>query len=81
MKITDVKVELFNWKSEPWGTGVDSGVTFKARAMSQLGIVTVSTDEGINGHAFLGNSRMGADHFVKGLIQFIKPIIMQNRRQ
>ena len=76
MKITDVKVELFNWKSEPWGTGVDSGVTFKARAMSQLGIVTVSTDEGINGHAFLGNSRMGADHFVNGLIQFIKPIIM-----
>ena len=43
MKITNVKVDMFNWDSEPWRTGV--GTSFgKTR---QLGVVTVETDEGI----------------------------------
>ena len=77
MKIIDVKVEMFNWKSEPWKTGV--GTTFGQTR--QLGIVTVETDEGITGHSFLGSSRMGADHFVKGLIEFIKPLVMGRNPQ
>ena len=71
MKITNVRMDMFNWKSEPWKTGRTSfGGTL------QLGVVTVETGEGISGNAFLGSSRMGADHFALGLIEFIKPRIM-----
>ena len=77
MKITNVKVEMFNWKSEPWQTGV--GTTFGDTR--QLGIVTVETDEGVSGNAFLGSSRMGANHFAPGLIEFIKPIVMGRNPQ
>ena len=77
MKITNVKVDMFNWDSEPWRTGV--GTSFgKTR---QLGVVTVETDEGISGNAFLGSSRVGADHFAPGLIEFIKPIVMARNPQ
>ncbi len=77
MKITNVKAELFNWKSEPWKTGV--GTQFGQT--KQLGIVVVSTDEGIDGWAFLGSSRVGADHYVKGLIEYLKPMIMGRNPQ
>ena len=77
MKITNVKVDMFNWDSKPWRTGV--GTSFgKSR---QLGVVTVETDEGISGNAFLGSSRVGADHFAPGLIEFIKPIVMGRNPQ
>jgi L-alanine-DL-glutamate epimerase-like enolase superfamily enzyme len=77
MKITNVKLDLFNWKSTPWKTGV--GTSFGGTR--QLGVVTVDTDEGVSGNAFLGSSRMGADHFVLGLIEFIKPLIMGRNPQ
>jgi L-alanine-DL-glutamate epimerase-like enolase superfamily enzyme len=41
-----------------------------------LGVVTVHTDEGIDGHAFLGSSKQGADAFVGPLMEFIKPMIV-----
>ena len=47
----------------------------------QLGIVTVETDEGVSGNAFLGSSRVGANHFAPGLIEFIKPIVMGRNPQ
>ena len=72
MQITNVKVDIFNWTTEPWRTGV--GAQFGATR--QLGVVSVETDEGITGNAFLGSSRMGAEHFVPGLIEFIKPMLM-----
>lgn len=77
MKITNVKVDMFNWKTEAWKTGV--GTMFGDTR--QLGIVTVETDEGISGNAFLGSSRMGADHFAPGLIEFIKPMLMGRNPQ
>jgi L-alanine-DL-glutamate epimerase-like enolase superfamily enzyme len=77
MKITNVKVDMFNWKTEAWKTGV--GTTFGDTR--QLGVVTVETDEGVSGNAFLGSSRMGADHFVKGMMEFIKPIVMGRNPQ
>mgnify|MGYP003315525868 FL=1 len=72
MKISNVKVDMFDWTTEPWKTGV--GTQFGSTR--QLGVVTVETGEGINGNAFLGSSRMGADHMAPGLIQFIKPKIL-----
>ncbi|MCW4040359.1 MAG: mandelate racemase, partial [Candidatus Bathyarchaeota archaeon] len=77
MKITNVKLDMFNWKSAPWKTGV--GTLFGGT--KQLGVVTVETDEGVSGNAFLGSSRMGADHFALNLIEFIKPLIMERNPQ
>lgn len=77
MKITNVKLDMFKWESEPWKTGV--GTMFGGA--KQLGVVTVETDERVCGNAFLGSSRMGADHFALGLIEFIKPMIMGRNPQ
>ena len=72
MKITNVKVELFDWTTEPWKTNDHT----QFGSTVQLGVVTVETDQGINGNAFLGSSRVGANHHAPGLIEFIKPIVM-----
>ena len=77
MKITDVKVTLFNWRFEPWRTGV--GTAFGGH--KQLGVVTVETSEGLEGHAFLGSSRQGADAFVGPLVEFIKPMVVGRNPQ
>ncbi len=71
MKITDLTMTMFNWKSEVWRTG---GGSFGGRRL--LGVVTVRTDTGVEGHAFLGSSRQGADAYAGPLIEFAKPAIM-----
>ena len=71
MKITDMSVTLFNWKSAAWRTATAS---FGGQRL--LGVVTVHTDAGVEGHAFLGSSRQGADAFVGPLMEFCKPAIM-----
>ncbi|MFQ6030465.1 MAG: mandelate racemase, partial [Dehalococcoidia bacterium] len=70
MKITDLAVAMVNWNSAAWQTG--RGDSFGGGRL--LGVVTVSTDEGLEGHAFLGSSRQGADAFVGPLLEFIKPM-------
>jgi L-alanine-DL-glutamate epimerase-like enolase superfamily enzyme len=71
MKITDLSVTLFNWNSAPWRAG---NVTFGDHKL--LGVVTVQTDEDIEGHAFLGSSRQGAEAYVGPLMEFVKPVIV-----
>ena len=71
---------MFNWESESW----KAGARLRRRPFEgtrQLGVVTVETDVGINGNAFLGNSRKGADHFALDLIKFMKPLIMDRNPQ
>ena len=68
MKITNVKVDLINWPTEPWQVGF--GMFFGGK--KQLGIVTVETDEGISGNAFLGRP----EHQASALIEFLKPRVM-----
>ena len=71
MKVTDLTLTLFKWKSELWRTG---GTAFGGEV--DLGIVTVSTDEGLEGHSFLGSSRQGADEFSVQLMRSIKPLVI-----
>ena len=66
MKVTDLSVKMVRWKT---GSGPFGGEKL-------LGVVTVHTDEGVQGHAFLGSSRQGADAFVGPLMEFVKPILM-----
>jgi L-alanine-DL-glutamate epimerase-like enolase superfamily enzyme len=74
MKITDVTVTLFAWDDIPttqYGrhTGTFSGA-------SQLGLLALTTDAGVTGHAFLGSAMRGAQHDAPSLIQYLKPLVL-----
>jgi L-alanine-DL-glutamate epimerase-like enolase superfamily enzyme len=74
MKITEMKLKLFAWSGIPetrYGrhTGAFGG-------KSQLGLLTIGTDEGVEGHAFLGSAMRGAHLDAQSLIQLLKPAVM-----
>ena len=74
MKITDVTVTLFKWEDiPPTHYSLLSG---KIGGESDLGLVTISTDEGIEGHAFLGSSSQPASLDVQSLIKYLKPVLV-----
>ncbi len=74
MKITDVTLTLFAWPDIPstqYGrhTGRFSG-------QSQLGLLRLMTDEGLEGHAFLGSAARSAEFDGASLIHYLKPMVM-----
>ncbi len=74
MKITDVTLTLFAWEGIPQisynvHTGTFGGGT-------QLGLLRIGTDEGVEGHAFLGSALYSAEVDGLGLIRHLKPMIM-----
>src|SRR2546428_4430688 len=74
MKIIDVRLTLFAWDDIPatqYGrhTGRFSGA-------SQLGLLSISTDEGVQGHAFLGSAMRGAHMDGQSLIHYLKPLVL-----
>ncbi len=71
MKITNLTVTLFKWAIEPWKTGKN-----RFGGDIQLGVVTVQTDEGVEGHSFLGSPSQGADVFVGPLMALVKPMLI-----
>jgi L-alanine-DL-glutamate epimerase-like enolase superfamily enzyme len=74
MKITDVQLTLFAWDDIPATTyGRHTG---RFSGTSQLGLVTITTDQGVPGHAFLGSAMRGAHLDAQSLIQFLKPTVL-----
>jgi L-alanine-DL-glutamate epimerase-like enolase superfamily enzyme len=74
MKITDVQLTLFAWDDIPATTyGRHTG---RFSGTSQLGLVTIATDQGVQGHAFLGSAMRGAHLDGQSLIQFLKPTVL-----
>jgi L-alanine-DL-glutamate epimerase-like enolase superfamily enzyme len=74
MKISDVTLTLFAWNNIPSTTyGRHTG---RFAGKSQLGLVTIKTDEGAEGHAFLGSAMRGAHLDAESLIQQLKPLVM-----
>ena len=71
MKITDLTVTLINWKYEPWRVG---NAFFGGEKL--LGVLTIQTDEGLEGHAFLGSSRQGGEAYTGPLMEFVKPMLI-----
>ena len=59
MKIADVTLTLFAWEGIPATTYNQHTGTFQGT--SQLGLLRIVTDQGIEGHAFLGSSMYSAD--------------------
>ena len=69
MKITDLTIKLFKWDGFPLRRPDNE-------ASSQLGLLTITTDEGLQGHAFLGSSQATAEDDAPGLIRYLKPLVM-----
>lgn len=74
MKITDLTVTLFAWDDIPATQyGLHTG---KFSGRSQLGLVTLKTDDGVEGHAFLGSASRGANADAGALVQYLKPLVL-----
>ncbi len=74
MKITDVALTLFRWEGIP--RSLPKRHTGPVSGTSQLGLLTISTDEGVDGHAFLGASNRSAEIDAWSLIHYLKPVVM-----
>ncbi len=74
MKITEVTLTLFAWEDIPAiGYGRHTG---QLTGTSELGLLRLQTDEGVEGHAFLGSAIRGAKNDAESLIRSLKPIVM-----
>ena len=74
MKITDVTLTLFAWDDIPATSyGAHTG---KFSGLSRIGLLTITTDQEIEGHAFLGSAFYPADMDGASLIRYLKPILM-----
>jgi L-alanine-DL-glutamate epimerase-like enolase superfamily enzyme len=75
MKITDVTITLFAWDDlPPRQFGRHTGRMPGGR--SELGLVAITTDDGVVGHAFLGSSSRGANYDAASLVRFLKPLLI-----
>ncbi len=74
MKIDDVTLTLFAWDDIPATSYGKHTGRFEGR--SELGLLTLRTDDGIEGHAFLGSASRGAASDAESLIRFLKPQVM-----
>ena len=74
MKVTDVTLTLFAWDGIPATSyGAHTG-SFSGQ--SKLGLLAISTDQGITGHAFLGSVFHPADMDGASLIRTLKPLLL-----
>jgi len=74
VKITDVTLTLFGWPDIP--STLYGRHTGRFSGQSQLGLLRIITDEGIEGHAFLGSAMRSAEFDAASLIHFLKPMVM-----
>ncbi len=74
MKITDLAVTLFAWDDLP--TIEYSPHNPRVAGTSQLGLVTLTTDQGIEGHAFLGSAMRSAELDAVSLVHSLKPMVV-----
>jgi L-alanine-DL-glutamate epimerase-like enolase superfamily enzyme len=75
MKITDLTITLFAWDDIPARIfGRHTGTA--ATGQSEIGLVTIKTDQGIEGHAFLGSSMRGANFDAASLVRYLKPLVV-----
>ena len=75
MKITDVKVTVWEWRDIP-PTRYTLRVKSAGSRSTQMGLVRIITDEGIEGNAFLGSalSPLGGD--AQLIIDRYKPMLV-----
>jgi L-alanine-DL-glutamate epimerase-like enolase superfamily enzyme len=74
MKITDVTLTLFAWDDIPPTTyGTHTG---RFAGSSALGLLRLTTDQGLEGHAFLGSAMNPATSDGQALVTHLKPVLL-----
>src|ERR1700759_5091728 len=73
MKIDDVSLAIFTWDNIP-ATNYHTGTATAGN--SNLGLLRIHTDEGLEGHAFLGSATNPASVEGPQLIRSLKPMLM-----
>jgi L-alanine-DL-glutamate epimerase-like enolase superfamily enzyme len=74
VKITDLNLTLFAWDGiSPTTYGRHTGCF---SGQSQLGLLTLRTDDGLEGHAFLGSAMRGAHLDAGSLVHYLKPVVL-----
>lgn len=75
MKITDVAVTLWEWKDIP-PMRYTKTVASSATRRTQMGLVKISTDEGVEGHGFMGSALGSAQDDAPFIVNGLKPMLM-----
>jgi L-alanine-DL-glutamate epimerase-like enolase superfamily enzyme len=73
MKITDVTLTMIPW-TMPRGSYPGQSVGFGGD--KELAVVTIHTDEGIDGYSFMGSAMRSAADNASPLITYLKPILI-----
>jgi L-alanine-DL-glutamate epimerase-like enolase superfamily enzyme len=73
MKITDVTLTMVGWEV-PRGKYPGQAVSFGGD--KELGVITVSTDEGVEGYSFLGSAMRSAADNAGSLLNYLKPVLI-----
>jgi L-alanine-DL-glutamate epimerase-like enolase superfamily enzyme len=75
MKITDVTVTVWEWKDIP-PTRYNKTIVSAEGGSTQMALVKISTDEGIDGYGFLGSALLSAELGAPFIIDTLKPVLM-----
>ena len=71
MRITDLSITVHRW-DVPRTTYRD---TFGGGS-TNVGVVTIKTDQGVVGNSFLGSASAGVDQFASQVLQRLKPLVV-----
>jgi L-alanine-DL-glutamate epimerase-like enolase superfamily enzyme len=75
MKITNVTATLWEWKDIP-PTRYNKEIVSAESGSTEMALVTISTDEAIDGYGFLGSALYSGKKYAAYLIEDLKPILM-----
>ena len=75
MKITDVKVTVWAWNDIP-PTRYTLNVKSSGTRSTHMALVKIITDEGIEGHAFLGNALSSLGNDAQLIVDRFKPMLV-----
>ena len=75
MKITDLTVTVWEWKDIP-PTRYNKKIATAESGSTEMALIKIGTDEGIDGYGFLGSVLTSADRGAPWIIDTLKPILM-----
>ncbi len=75
MKITNVTVTLWEWKDIP-PTRYNKSISSDESGSTEMALVKISTDEGIDGYGFLGSALYSGKRNAQFIVDDLKPILM-----
>ena len=74
MKISEVDVTVFAWDDIPVARYGQANPATSSRG--EIGLLRIATDEGLEGHAFLGSSFRSVKLDVTSLVRHLKPVVI-----